>query len=131
MLHDPLRILTAAIVLVAAVASVHALEARFERSDARSALRVVADYRPAGAPDTLAGRIARTHHVRPADLHWDARVTSSVYGHVRVTCKVPAPRPTRYRFDVDLGRIAIHPADAATRSLLAAPVSALAPGGHP
>lgn len=122
MLRDPLRLLAGAIVLVAAVASVHALDARFERADADNALRVVRTFRPPGAPEALPDRIARAHRVRPAALRWRARVTSSVYGHVRVTCEVPGV--SSYRFDVDLGRVAIHPADAATRRLLAEPVSA-------
>jgi hypothetical protein len=124
MLRDPLRLLAGAIVLVAAVASVRALDARFERADANNALRVVRTFRPPGAPDALPRRIARAHGVRPADLRWDAHVTSSVYGHVRVTCEVRVARPAvSYRFDVDLGRVAIHPADRATRRLLEAPVT--------
>ena len=123
------RLVGAALVLVAAVVSVRALDGRFERADLANAERVVQAFRPPGQSETLPALIARAHGLDPSRLRWDARVTSSLYGYVRVTCDIPSPRPRVYRFDVDLGRVAIHPADSVTRRLLES-LSPQTPGDH-
>lgn len=123
------RLVGAALVLVAAVLSVRALDGRFERADLANARRVVQAFRPPGQAEALAALIARAHGLDPHRLRWDAHVTSSLYGYVRVTCDIPSPRRRVYRFDVDLGRVAIHPADTATRRLLES-LSARTPGDH-
>ena len=114
-----------AIVSAAALGlTLRALDRRFDRADRDHAVEIVIGYRPPGQEESLPALMARARDARGQQTACNAQITSSLRGTVRVTCAVDGGAPA-YRFDVDLARIAIHPADAPTRRFLAA----LTPGG--
>ena len=107
------------LILLAAAGSLLVLQGIFDRSDLDKAERMVRDYRIGGP--ALGEIIDRRHPERTGPGRWSAEILSSCRGTVRVTCAVPRPSGDAiHRFDVDLPRKAIHPADEAGRAALEA-----------
>lgn len=107
--------------LFACSAAVQYLEALFDRGDVRKALAVIEDFR---GPDgrSIEAHLRERHGDQLAsEPVWNIEIRSSCYGVMRATATVPLKQhaPTVYRFDVDLVRGSIHPADDAGRKILA------------
>lgn len=121
-MRDLLRYVVGALLIIGAFLSVRYVQNRFDRSDEKNAVEVVRDFHPAGANRALDALIAESHGVLRSDLRWSGEMASGCFGYVRVACEVPERDGLEgrvYRFDVDINRVAIHPADSRARTLLA------------
>lgn len=91
------------------------LQQQFDQGDYRRALELITARAP-GAKWSIGQELVERAKGAPPDCQ--PKLVSSFRGTLRVTCSTG--EQARYRFDVDLVRHSVQPADAAARSLMAA-----------
>ncbi len=106
--------------LFACVAAVNYMQTLFDKGDMKRALQVVRDFKGASGATIQEALEARHGAARSGEISWEIGIQSSCYGVMRLTATVPLKEanPQVYRFDVDLVRNGIHPADDHGRELL-------------
>jgi len=93
------------------------MQTRFDSADLRNATELVRSYD--GGHGRSLEDIVRAQHPG-GRLSWDSTIRSGCFGYVRVRCRAEEPgRVATYLFDVDMGSVSIHPANAAGRRALA------------
>ena len=106
--------------LFACIAAVNYMQSLFDKGDMKRAMHVVRDFR-GGSGRTIAEALQAKHADRlNGEISWEIGIQSSCYGVMRITATVPLRdgNPQVYRFDVDLVKNGIHPADDHGRELL-------------
>ena len=93
------------------------MQTRFDAADLRNATNLVRSYDGGRGPTVE--DIVRSQEPG-AHLTWDSAVRSGCLGWVRVRCRAEGARRTvTYLWDVDMGTVSIHPANAVGRRVLA------------
>jgi hypothetical protein len=104
------------------------MQTRFDAADLRNATELVRSYDAGGRRSVE--DIVRARHPR-GRLSWDSTIRSGCFGYVRVRCRAEEPgHVSTYLFDVDMGSVSIHPANAAGRRALAELGEASGRGGR-
>lgn len=106
--------------LFACIAAVNYMQSLFDKGDLKRAMTVVHDFRGESGQTIEEALTARHATALAGEISWEVGIQSSFYGVMRVSATIPlkAATPQVYRFDVDLIRNGIHPADDHGRDLL-------------
>jgi len=106
--------------LFACIAAVNYMQTLFDKGDLKRAMTVVRDFRGASGLTIHEALQARHKDRLGGEITWEIGIESTFFGVMRATATVPLKggTPKVYRFDVDLVRNGIHPADDHGRSLL-------------
>ncbi len=106
--------------LFACIAAVNYMQTLFDKGDLKRAMTVVRDFRGASGLTIQEAIHARHEGQMGGEITWDVGIESTFFGVMRATATVPlqGSAPKVYRFDVDLVRNGIHPADDHGRYLL-------------
>ena len=117
--------------LFACIAAVNYMQTLFDKGDMKRALQVVRDFRGESGQSIQQALEQRHADALGGEISWEIGIQSSCYGVMRLTATVPLKKrnPQVYRFDVDLVRNGIHPADDHGRELLLG-MNELAPGNY-